>query len=120
MSHPVVHIEFSAKDREKAAEFYSKLCGWETTQMPEMNYATFQPSEGPGGGFNPVSEENPAGTVIVYLETDDIEADLKKVKELGGEVAVPKSDIPGMGWFAIFKDPTGNHVGLYTALGSSS
>ena len=48
--HPVVHIEFSAKDVVSAAKFYSDLFGWEIRQMPEMNYATFQPGSGPGGG----------------------------------------------------------------------
>jgi predicted enzyme related to lactoylglutathione lyase len=28
---------------------------------------------------------------------------------------VPKTEIPGIGWFGVFTDPTGNKVGLYTA-----
>jgi predicted enzyme related to lactoylglutathione lyase len=27
---------------------------------------------------------------------------------------VPKTEIPGMGWYAIFSDPTGNRIGLFT------
>ena len=29
----------------------------------------------------------------------------------------PKTEIPGQGWFAIFSDPTGNRLALYTAAG---
>jgi predicted enzyme related to lactoylglutathione lyase len=112
----IVHIELSAKDREKAAEFYSELFGWEVQQIPEMNYATFRAGEGPGGGFNPVSDDNPAGTVTIYINSEDIEADLSKIESLGGKTLVPKTEIPTVGWFAMFEDPTGNKLALLTAL----
>jgi predicted enzyme related to lactoylglutathione lyase len=115
--HHVVHIEFSAQDREAAGKFYRELFGWEIVQMPEMNYATFSTGEkNVGGGFNPLSDSTPAGSVIVYIGTDDIDASLAKAESLGGKTITPKTEIPNMGWFAIFSDPTGNMVGLYTAL----
>lgn len=114
--HPVVHIEFSSHDLHKMTKFYSDVFGWKVEQMPEMNYATFDPGEGPGGGFNPVNEGNPQGSVIVYIGTADIPGDLAKIEKLGGKVIVPKTEIPQMGWFAIFEDLTGNRVGLYTAM----
>jgi predicted enzyme related to lactoylglutathione lyase len=114
--HPIVHVEFSAKDREAAGKFYGEIFGWKIEQMPQMNYATFDAEGGPGGGFNPLSDENPAGTVTVYIETDDIDATLAKISAKGGKVVAPKAEIPGYGWFGIFADPTGNKVGLYTAM----
>jgi hypothetical protein len=81
-----------------------------------MNYATFDTHEGVGGGLNPVSDTNPAGTVTVYVGTDDIDSTLAKAEKLGGKTFVPKTEIPGMGWFAIFGDPAGNQIGLYTAM----
>ena len=114
-NHPIVHVEISANDREAAGKFYTDLFGWNIVQMPEMNYATFDYGvEGIGGGLNPVTENNPAGTVIVYVDTDDIDADLAKVVKLGGKIVTPKTEIPGMGWFGIFADLTGNLIGLYT------
>lgn len=118
--HHVVHIEFSAEDRETAGKFYRDLFGWDVVQMPEMNYATFETGENVGGGFNPVSDTNPAGTVIVYIGTDDIEASLAKAESLGGKIVLPKSEIPETGWFGFFTDPTGNVVGLYTPLEKES
>ncbi len=114
--HPIVHIEFSAHNREAAGKFYADLFGWKVQQIPEMNYATFEAEGGPGGGFNPVSETYPAGTVLVYVNSDDINTTLSQVESLGGKVIVPKSEIPGVGWFAIFSDPTGNQVGLLQPL----
>lgn len=111
--HPIVHVELSAKDREKLASFYEDLCGWTPKHFPEMNYSTFNTGvEGPGGGYNPVNDENPAGTVLVYIGSEDIDADLKTVEKLGGKVLVPRSPIPGTGWYAIFEDPSGNKMGF--------
>ncbi len=114
--HPIVHIEISAKDRVAAANFYNDIFGWKVEQMPEMNYATFMASETLGGGFNPVSPESPAGTVLVYIEADDIEGTLAHINQHGGKTIRPKTEIPGIGWFAVFLDPTGNTMALYKAL----
>ncbi len=111
--HPIVHIEFSAKDREAAGKFYQALFDWQIQQIPDMNYATFSTGDGStGGGFNPVTEGNPPGTVMVYIETHDILDTLRKAETLGGKTVSQPMEIPGVGYFAIFKDPTGNQVGL--------
>jgi predicted enzyme related to lactoylglutathione lyase len=57
------------------------------------------------------SMEGAAGTTI-YLGTDDIDGDLAKVRELGGE-AEDKQPIPSIGWFARCKDSEGNDFSLY-------
>ncbi len=111
--HPIVHIELSAKDRQKAEKFYTDVFGWDVQQMPQMNYATFNDGS-IGGGFNPVSKENPAGTTLIYIQSDDIEKDLKKIHEAGGKIVMGKTEIPGIGWFGLFEDPSGNKLGLYT------
>jgi uncharacterized protein len=112
--HPIVHIEIAAKDREAAGKFYSDIFGWKVEQLPEMNYATFEAEGGPGGGFNPVENNQPA-PVMVYIDTDDIDATLKRIQELGGKVLRPKDEVPGMGQFAFFSDPTGNSLALWQA-----
>ena len=47
--------------------------------------------------------------------TDDIDASLAKAESLGGKTVIPKTEIPGVGWFGFFSDPTGNVVSLYTS-----
>ena len=39
---------------------------------------------------------------------------VSKAETLGGTTIVPKTEVPGMGWFAIMTDPTGNRIGLWT------
>ncbi len=118
--HHIVHVEFSAQDLEAAGKFFSDLFDWEVVQMPETNYATFDSGDNVGGGFNPVSESNPVGTVIVYVGTDDIDASLAKAESLGAKIIMPKTEIPETGWFGLFSDPTGNVIGLYTSLPKES
>jgi len=112
----VVHVEIPAANLEGAGKFYESLFGWKISHMPEMNYTMWEAGDGSGGGFPEVSADNPAGQVLVYIDSDNIEADLKMVEKLGGKVLHQKTEIPGMGWFGVFKDPTGNVLGLYTSM----
>jgi predicted enzyme related to lactoylglutathione lyase len=114
--HLIVHVELSTKDRVASADFYHELFDWEVQQIPEANYATFRTEDKqPGGGFNPITPENPAGTVMVYISTDDIKESLAKVEKLGGTVLFQPMTIPDVGLFACFKDPTGNTLALLEA-----
>ena len=114
-NHSIVHVELAAKDRKALGQFYAKVFGWELQQFDEMNYTTFKAGDCIGGGFNPVTNENPAGTVTVYIDTDDVTASLRAVEQAGGTILVKETDIPNTGKFGLFRDPQGNMVGLYKA-----
>jgi uncharacterized protein len=111
----IVHIEIPAADMAKAGEFYQKLFGWTITHDEKMNYTMWEPSTGPGGGFSPLGDQIKPGIVMIHVDSDDIEADLKKAVQLGGKIVTPKGEIPGVGWWGTFKDPTGNLISLYTS-----
>ena len=115
-THDIVHIEIPAADIKSGGKFYADLFGWKLEEFPEMDYVTFEPGEGPGGGFNKLSDDVKPGDVMVYVSTDDIEATLTKIESLGGKTVVPKTEIPQTGWFAWFTDPTGNTMALYTSM----
>jgi predicted enzyme related to lactoylglutathione lyase len=114
--HRIVHIEIPSKDLTKNSKFYGDLFGWPITPVSDFNYAMFDSGEGsPGGGFPPVDGvTNKTDRLLVYVESEDIEADLKKAESLGGKMLMPKTEIPGFGWFAVFSDPEGNTLALYT------
>ena len=116
----VVHVEIPAANVEAAGKFYQDLFGWKISHDPELNYSMWEAGDGDGyGGFPQVSDQTHAGQVLVYIASDDIDADLKSVVEMGGKVIFPKDEIPQMGWFALFQDPTGNVLGLYTSMNPS-
>ncbi len=110
----IVHIEIPAADQRAAASFYSKLFGFETQSVPEMDYTTFMTGN-VAGGFPTAGQMATAGEVLIYLSSDDIEADLRRIESMGGRTVQPKMEIPNTGWFAIFTDPTGTKIGLFTA-----
>ncbi|MBK7451524.1 MAG: VOC family protein [Anaerolineales bacterium] len=112
----IVHVEIPAQNVDAAAGFYQALFGWKVQPVPEMNYTMYEDGSGSGGGFPLVSAENPAGQVLVYIDSIDIVKDLEKVVQLGGKVIREKTEIPGMGWYGVFQDPTGNVLALYTSL----
>ena len=115
----VVHVEIPAAYVSSAAKFYETLFGWKMEHAAEFDYTMWSDGSGSGGGFNKVDDENPVGQVLVYIDSDDIEADLKHVVKLGGSVVREKTEIPGTGWFGLFKDPTGNTLALYTSANPS-
>ena len=109
-SGKIVHIELPASDADRAQGFYSELFGWQFvgSGMEGIDYRMFQGE--PGGAVYP--GENAGQGPIVYFETDDIDAELGKVRSLGGQ-AEDKQPIPGIGWFAGCKDPEGNAFSLF-------
>ncbi len=71
-----------------------------------------------GGSSAPIQYK--PDSLLVYVSTDDIDATLAKVESLGGKTVLPKTEIPQMGWWAVFADPTGNRIGLFTGMGRQS
>ena len=112
----IVHIEIPSRNYEESGKFYAELFGWKITPMPEMNYMLWEPAEGPGGGFSPLGELLKVGEILIHVYSDDVDADLKKAESLGAKIVSPKQEIPGVGWFGIFEDLTGNKIALYTSM----
>ena len=120
-NHPIVHIEIPAMDTRAAGKFYGDLFGWKIEADPTYNYVQFQAEGGPGGGFVEVGQsgvpiEYKTDSLLVYVSTDDIDDALAKVESLGGKTLMPKTEIPQVGWWGVFADPSGNRVALYTSM----
>ena len=110
------HVEIPTDNRADSAKFYSTVFGWEMTPLDDMDYTTFS-SGNVGGGFPKVDGNvSKKDRVLIYVDSDDIDADLKKVEAAGGKTLHGKEEIPGWGWWAMFSDPTGNSLGLYQKL----
>ncbi|HYY08164.1 MAG TPA: VOC family protein [Actinomycetota bacterium] len=119
----VVHFEIPADDEGRAREFYRSVFDWQLQEMPDMQYTlamttpvdekTQFPTE-PGainGGLMKRSDATPAPVITVDVES--IDASLKQIESAGGSTVTPRTEIPGMGAFAYFKDTEGNVLGLW-------
>ena len=114
MAGRLVHFELPAKDSARAKEFYGSLFGWQwnTQDMgPEMKYHMVQFGDEMGAGL--YKSPDKVKGLIVYFDTDDIDASLARVRELGGETEDGKMPIPGIGWFARCKDTEGNPFSFF-------
>lgn len=109
----ISHIEIPTLNRHVSAEFYHQAFGWDYQDIQQMDYTTFM-SQNVRGGFPTVNNnEVKPHDLIVYLNSDDLDADLAKIVELGGKVLSEKVEIPGVGTYVYFADPTGNRLGLW-------
>jgi hypothetical protein len=113
-NHKFVHVELSSKDQAAMKKFYDAVFGWEFQDFPDMgDYTTFTTGEGEmGGGFNPVSDDNPPGNIVLYIHTDDLAGTRAKIQAGGGMILMDDMDIPTVGTMSMFKDPSDNVIAL--------
>ncbi len=115
----VVHFEIHAADPDRAINFYQSLLGWEFTKWDVWEYWMVKtgPDDQPGinGGMVRRQGEIDGQAVIAYVCTvnvDSVDSHVAKALELGGQIALPKMAIPGVGWLAYVKDTEGNIFGM--------
>ncbi|MFQ5910230.1 MAG: VOC family protein [Thermoplasmata archaeon] len=106
------HIEIPVKDKEKCKEFYGKVFGWKFEDVPEMNYTLFYAPSPPHGGLFVPEEGHPSG-VLNHILVASADETIRKIEEAGGTIHVPKTEIPNIGWFAVFEDPDGSVQALF-------
>jgi predicted enzyme related to lactoylglutathione lyase len=120
--NPVVHFEMPYINPKRVSKFYEKAFGWDMQYLPDMGkYVMAYTSEmtknnmhkkkgAINGGFYPKSKTY-GGTHFV-LSVENLEKQMKIVKEAGGKVKGKPQDIPGVGKFVMIKDTEGNEVGV--------
>jgi uncharacterized protein len=115
MVHRVVHFEIPIDEPDRAGPFYRDTFGWTVTPFGDAGYWTLTTGEPPGVGAEgalTAREGAPEG-VLIYVGVDDITSTLAKVTEAGGKVEREREEIPGIGFWALFRDPEGNLLGLF-------
>jgi len=118
----VVHIELPSADAAAAKSFYGDLLGWQPTDIdmgPGEPYTLFSLSEKLAVALAPLGDMVKPGDILLYFGTEDLDADMARVVELGGTVILPREDIPGFGALGIFIDPTGNRLAFWQNLSDS-
>jgi hypothetical protein len=118
----VVHFELPADDISRAKQFYDSVFGWGLQDVEGMDYTSIttvqvdenqMPTE-PGainGGLTSRSDE--VNVPVLTVDVESIEDTLSSVEAAGGSSVRPRTEIPGMGAYAYFRDTEGNVVGLW-------
>src|SRR4030067_2909422 len=109
----VVHFEIPADNPERAAEFYTKVFDWKIEKWPgPFNYWLVTTGEEKEPGMNgAIMEKNTFKTTVNTVDVPSVDEFLKKIKEAGGKVVMPKGAVPGQGYVAYVADTGGNVVG---------
>lgn len=120
----VVHFEIPADNMERAEKFYSSVFGWQTRNMPEMEYCmvttvltdnNMMPVESGainGGIMKRMKKEGP----VIVINVASLDDAIKKVEKAGGKLVHPKSKVADMGLYARVTDSEGNVIGLWETL----
>lgn len=116
MAAPVVHFEIIGDDALALHKFYADVFGWKLgPPAAEMgNYSMVE--QEPGGIAGGIGAGGDGGKrVTIYVEVDDPDAYVEKVKQAGGTIIMPVMQITEFTTIAMFTDPAGNITGLLKA-----
>ncbi len=116
--------ELLTNDLGGASKFYSALFGWAPVEhdMGAMGkYVLFKApgtekddkAPGVGGAMTMPKDATHPPYWMHYVEHADVDKGAAMARELGGQMFVPPTDIPNIGRFAVFADPTGAHFAIY-------
>lgn len=128
----VVHFEIHAENPERAAKFYAEMFDWTIKEWSypgaeikdENRYwlATTGEDKDPGinGGIlfrkgKPPTGLEPITAFVCTIDVENLDESVKSAISLGGQIALPKMPIKGMGWLAYAKDTEGNIFGMMQA-----
>jgi predicted enzyme related to lactoylglutathione lyase len=118
MGAPVAWFEITSHDPVRLIGFYRELFDWTIADSGGPDYALVDTGGGGdaiGGGIGATRGADDPGGTTVYVRVDDLQRFLDKAEALGGKVLVEPTDLPGSyGRFAMFADPDGHPVGLWS------
>src|SRR5687768_4588518 len=104
------HMELATDDPDGAKRFYGELFGWKFQEMPFEGGMYTMVADADGGGIGGISRKMMPGQPTAwlgYIIVPSAEKSVAKAKALGAHVIMDKTEVPNMGIFAIFTDPTG-------------
>ena len=109
-----VHFELPADNPSRAVEFYQSVFGWKADKWEgPMEYwlvSTGEGERGIDGGI--MARQQPGASTVNTIEVPSVDDYAAKVTASGGQVAVPKMALPGVGWLCYCLDTEQNMFGL--------
>ncbi len=115
------HFEIPADDVDRAQKFYGTVFDWNmqkwsNPENPQKDYWIFETKDESGnrsmsGGM--MKRQAPEHTITNYVTVPAIDEYISKIEQAGGKIMIKKTEIPDMGFFAIFIDTENNQFGLF-------
>jgi len=109
-----IWYELMTTDGDAAARFYEAVVGWKIQEgSPEYKgYRMIGRDDGGfAGGLLPLTDEMLQGGAkpiwLGYINVSDVDEKVSAIKQAGGTVHLPPTDIPNVGRIAMMADPQG-------------
>ncbi len=105
-----VWYELMTTDMESAKAFYADVVGWGTrdASAPGLAYRLFTIGNSPVTGLmNAPEDARRTGVTphwIGYVGVDDVDGAVDRIKQLGGAVYIPPTDVPSVSRFSVVAD----------------
>ncbi|MGA9097329.1 MAG: VOC family protein [Methanotrichaceae archaeon] len=109
-------FEIPADDLQRARKFYSELFGWniEDPLAPSIkDRLIIKTGKGDAISGSLTKRQRIGQTIVNYIDVSSADRYTIKIKRLGGKVLVPKTAVPGMGYFAVCEDTEENAFGIW-------
>jgi predicted enzyme related to lactoylglutathione lyase len=97
------------------SRFYRNVFDWEIRHLSELNYHLVE-TDGKGGINGGIMKHQAGpwpGNMAFYVDVDDLDAYVKKIKDAGGKIVVEKMEVQGVGQLSLFEDPDGRVLGMW-------
>ncbi|MCU1347979.1 MAG: glyoxalase [Acidobacteria bacterium] len=110
-------VELSTSDGPAAKDFYTRLFGWTTNDIPigdGMVYVMFQ-KDGKNVGAMFENKDAPHPVWASYVSVESADDAMAKAKSLGATVIAEPMQVGDSGRMAVFADPQGAVLGLWQA-----
>lgn len=111
-----VHFELNVPDPDKSEAFWTEVFGWKASRMEgPQDYRLLTTGEDSEPGINGAIAAARDGQppTVNTVSVDSVDAWVDKVTAAGGQLAVPKMEIPNIGAVAYCTDPNGILFGLF-------
>ncbi len=114
MGRRIWQIEIRVSDLKRAIAFYSSVFDWRITALSD-EYAMADTGRAPIVSIWQVGDSGMPLGVCHYVQSEDCVVDAGRAVELGGRVAVERSEVPDAGAWTDTLDPWNNELAFWQA-----
>ncbi len=114
MNNRVTHFEIPSDNPEKAISFFKNVFGWNFQKFGNFDYWLVMTGDEKSPGINGglMKKNDPKQPVTNSISVKNLDEMILKIEKAGGKIVVPKTPIPGVGYYSYFTDLDGNIHGI--------
>ncbi|PWU81604.1 MAG: glyoxalase [Candidatus Nitrosopolaris wilkensis] len=118
----IVYFQIPSDNIERSKVFYNQLFGWKIDKFPESNTPegmenwTVTTTDDKGNkalGDGMSKRQMPQQQITNFIDVKSVDEYSSKVEKLGGKAVVPKTAVPGTGYYAVCVDTENNSFGIF-------